>query len=203
MVDVGIILQMLKKIYHGNNWNKLGLMLDRGVRVTAGRKHFSMVVICAFLGVVSCYSPAIGIQWQLETDDGLALFQRLSFAYCLSITMLNWYWFFTAWSFSLCIPLPHGGAKESRRKHWVSSSHSSHFYVYVDSELIQESWIQSSDRLIRRVGSIRSIGKGSEAGMCWHIQGMVKKSVWQEQERESTVGSEVTGYWEYKLCRTL
>lgn len=69
LVDLGIVLQMLRKLCHGNNRKKPRLMLDRGGRVAAGRKHFSMAVISAFLMWFSYYIPAA--YWQpVAAGDG-------------------------------------------------------------------------------------------------------------------------------------
>lgn len=49
--------------------------LDKRARVAVGRKCFSMAVICTFLmWSAIIFQQLIGIQWQLETDNGVALF---------------------------------------------------------------------------------------------------------------------------------
>lgn len=130
-----------------DNWKQDSL--DKGVEVAAGRAHVSTAVTCILGG--SCCSPAARRHpGQLGTGDEVAAFPRMAFACSLSIIMFNWYWFSTVWSFFLTYSLT---LWESRREQSVL------FTVLPWSRLCwfradSRSWIQSSDKLIERIGLI-------------------------------------------------
>lgn len=93
----------------------------------------------SWCGSAIIFQQLIGSQWQLGTDDGVALFWRMSFACSLSINNVKLALIFTVWSLFIIhsFPYPVGEQKEQRVALSVLFLFF-HAQDHVDSELIQE-----------------------------------------------------------------
>lgn len=135
--------------------------IGQGSESGSREKAFQHSSDLCILGV-SCYIPAAHRhQWQLETDDEVALFPGMPFACSLSIIMFNLYCFPQCDRFSSHIPL-HCGSRREQSILFTVLPWSRWCWFRTDSrKLDPKQWSANSKDWIDRVNWNRPWGLGA------------------------------------------